>query len=326
MAAVGENFNSRPDIIYLDITSFILNTKAHERIVEEIQQKVISELKIAYPEAHLERECVLADALFVISQLTGKRFIIIIDEWDALFRETQQDRILQKEYVNFLRNLFKNGQTTDETIAAAYMTGILPIKKYGTESALTDFREFTMTAPGRLAEFIGFTESEVKELCDCYHMDLEAMHQWYDGYSFSRVSHVYSPNSVMNAVLGGEFLNYWTSSETYEALKKYISMNFDGLKNAVVSMLGGESVSINTLTFQNDMTSMQSRDDVLTLLIHLGYLSYDEKNGAVRIPNLEVSEAFKSAIQGKEWKQVRDALQIPSELHTAVLPEYARCS
>lgn len=149
--------------------------------------------------------------------------------------------------------------SSDQTIIGAYMTGILPIKKYGTESALTDFREYTMVKPAKLAQYVGFTEEEVKTLCNHYHMDFDIMEQWYDGYSFSKVQHVYSPNSVMSAIRNEEYGNYWTKTETYESLKNYISANMDGLKDAIVSMLGGQKVEIETLGFQNDMISMNGK-------------------------------------------------------------------
>ena len=175
-------------------------------------------------------------------------------------------------------------------IEAAYMTGILPIKKYGTQSALTDFREYTMLRPKKLAEYVGFTEAEVKKLCRQYNMDFEETQRWYDGYSFSRAKSIYSPNSVVQAIKNEEFGDYWTETETYESLKFYISLNEDGLKDAVISMLGGERCRINTRTFQNDMSNIKSKDDVLTLLVHLGYLAYDSDRNEVYIPNQEVAD------------------------------------
>lgn len=218
-----------------------------------------------------------------------------------------------------LRGLFKGGPATDITIAGAYMTGILPIKKYGTESALTDFREYTMVQPLKLAQYVGFTEAEVIALCEEHQLDFESMQTWYDGYSFHKVQHVYSPNSVMNAVKNEEFGNYWTKSETYESLKGYISMNLDGLKDAVIAMLGGQRIKIDTLSFQNDITSLQNRDNVLTLLIHLGYLAYDQKQREVYIPNLEVADAFRLAVQDTGWREVSDALRESEYLLNATL-------
>lgn len=94
------------------------------------------------------------------------------------------------------------------------MTGILPIKKYGTQSALTDFREYTMIQPKRLAKFVGFTEEEVKRLCKEYGLSFGEMKHWYDGYAFSGEKSVYSPNSVMEAVKSNEScINYRTEME-----------------------------------------------------------------------------------------------------------------
>lgn len=300
---------NRYDVIYLDITWFISQTLNLDVIVSNIQEWVIQELREAYQGCISEKTQFLATALTEIFQNTGDRFFFIIDEWDALFREAKENIAIQKEYIQLLRGLFKGGPSSDQTIIGAYMTGILPIKKYGTESALTDFREYTMVKPAKLAQYVGFTEEEVKTLCNHYHMDFDIMEQWYDGYSFSKVQHVYSPNSVMSAIRNEEYGNYWTKTETYESLKNYISANMDGLKDAIVSMLGGQKVEIETLRFQNDMISMNSRDDVLTLLIHLGYLAFDSEANEVYIPNLEVADSFKIAVKESGWKEIGTALE-----------------
>ncbi|MCD7822439.1 MAG: ATP-binding protein [Oscillospiraceae bacterium] len=314
-----EKYLNKYNVIYLDITWFISTIASIENAVSDLQKCVIQELKASFPCVANSGETSLPRMLADISHKTKQKFVIIIDEWDALFREAKDDDNLQKEYVQLLRGLFKGGTATDETIAAAYMTGILPIKKYGTESALTDFREYTMTNPSRLAEYVGFTEDEVKALCDKYNMDFESMQTWYDGYSFNQIQHVYSPNSVMLAIWNQEFSNYWTASETYESLKKYIEMDFDGLKGEIISMLSGEAVRVRVSTFQNDMTSFNSKDDVLTLLIHLGYLAYDSKTQKATIPNLEVAGAFGDAVGGTDWAYVAEAIKDSDNLLDATI-------
>ncbi len=307
------------DVIYLDITRFISTAASIRTVVCDIQNKVINELEEAYPSCIKKQENVLADALFSVSNKTGNKFIIIIDECDAIFREAKDDEALQHEYIQLLRGLFKGGTATDKTIAAAYMTGILPIKKYGTESALTDFAEFSMTEPLALTEYIGFTEKEVIALCNDYNVDFENMKQWYDGYSFEDLESVYNPNSVMKAVSYRRIRNYWTQTETFESLKKYIEINMDGLKDDIVLMLGGQRVLIDIGTFQNDITSFGTKDDVLTLLIHLGYLAYDQEKKEVYIPNREVAEAFQSAVKGGKWKPVEQAIRNAERLLEATL-------
>lgn len=316
-ASFKEHLNQY-DVIYLDITRFIARAKSNvwgiEGIVSDIQSSVINELMIEYQGCIQQGTRFLSDALVSVNARTGDRFFFIIDEWDALFREAKENVAIQKEYIQLLRGLFKGGPASDKTIIGAYMTGILPIKKYGTESALTDFREYTMVKPAKFAKYVGFTEDEVKVLCDTYHMDFDMMEQWYDGYSFNKIKHIYSPNSVMSAIRNEEFGSYWTQSEAYESLKHYITMNMDGLKDAVISMLGGQRVRINPLSFQNDMISMDTRDKVLTLLVHLGYLAYDEAKKSVYIPNLEVADAFKLAVEETGWTVVGEALERSTEL------------
>ena len=204
------------------------------------------------------------------------------------------------------------------------MTGILPIKKYGTHSALNMFEEYSMMNPGVFAPYVGFIEDEVKGLCQRYHMDFLETERWYDGYQFRKVAHVYSPKSVVDAMLREEFDSYWSQTETYEALKIYIDMNFDGLKDAIVLMLGGIRCKINPRTFQNDMTTFQSKDDVLTLLIHLGYLAYDIDSKEVFIPNQEVAYEFASAIEGAGWKEVVKSIVASEELLHATLQKDAK--
>lgn len=290
-------------VIYLDITWILSTVEDVDDTVAYLQMETVGELEKIFPLIKKERKSLPA-ALAEVNTLYGEKFIIIIDEWDALFRGAKENIRLQEEYIRFLQGLFKSSQR-DKMIEAAYMTGILPIKKYGTQSALTDFREYTMIRPGRLAEYMGFTETEVQVLCREQGMDFDEMKSWYDGYSFQRDLSVYSPNSVIEAVKNQEFGTYWTETETYESLKAYINMNFDGLRDAVVSMLGGGRCKISTRKFQNDMTSMKNKDDVLTLLVHLGYLTFDAGKSEVFIPNREVADEFKNAVEDKSWEGVQ---------------------
>lgn len=301
-----EKYLNQYDVVYLDITWFISNAACIQDTVANLQAEVTEELREAYPQA--AKANTLPKTLSNIAEATGHKFIIIIDEWDALFREARQETALQEEYIQLLRGMFKSSGQTDKMIEAAYMTGILPIKKYGTESALTDFREYTMTSPKKLAEYAGFTEEEVRMLCEEQHMDFHEARHWYDGYSFPQLESVYSPNSIMEAVKNREFGTYWTESGTYESLKLYIDMDEDGLKEAIVQMLGGAHYPIDIGTFQNDMTSIKHKDDVLTLLIHLGYLAYRAGDRTVSIPNEEVRQEFLRAVAMGRHREVANLI------------------
>ena len=217
------------------------------------------------------------------------------------------------------------------------MTGILPIKKYGTQSAMTDFREYTMISPKRLAEYVGFTEEEVIGLCEIYNMDFKETKEWYDGYSFPKAKSIYNPNAIVQAMENGEFESYWTETETYESLKVYIDMDLDGLKEAIMLMLGGVHCSIDIRTFQNDMTSIGSKDDVLTLLIHLGYLAYEVESKSVYIPNKEIRQEFLRAVKNGRHRELaklvsasdkllKDTLQMDGKKVAAAIEKVHRAS
>lgn len=278
---------------------------AIEDMISFLQKRVIAELKKKYPGVIGEDESFLSLALEDLYSETREGFIFIIDEWDCILRDRRYNADDQRKYLDFIRNLLKD----KAYISLAYMTGILPIKKYGIHSALNMFDEYSMTNAGEYARFIGFTETEVKVLCEKYQIDFDAMKNWYDGYMFPQVPHIYNPKSVVDSILRKDFASFWTQTETYEALKIYIDMNFDGLKDAIIQMLAGEHIAINTERFQNDMTTFESKDDVLTLLVHLGYLAFDQKNSAVFIPNTEVRGEFRNAIMGEHWKDVIAALE-----------------
>lgn len=252
-------------VVYLDITGFISSAASSDDIVKSIREAIISEIENVYPKVSGSS---LGELLINIVNESGKKFFFVIDEWDALFREYKDKTGLQEEYISFLRELFKNGNITDRTIAGAFLTGILPIKKYGHQSAISDFREYTMIQPSIFAEYVGFTRKDIDYLAANYNISKAKLKKWYDGYSFEKVGDIYNPNSVCQAVRTGVYDSYWSKTETYEALLEYINYDKYGLQSDIIQMIGGNEMPVDTATFQNDMVSIKSRDDVLSLLIH----------------------------------------------------------
>ncbi len=284
-------------VIMIDIQKMRVDAKAQKQdILGYIQKSVIEELRTVFPNCVNETDYYLPKVLMNIYSKTDTQFIVITDEWDCFFREEKNNSQLIEDYLNFLRAMYKSSES-DLFIKLAYMTGILPIKQYDVQSTMNNFKEFTMIKPFKLAEFVGFTEEEVKVLCDKYNMDFDEMKFWYDGYSFSNLKSVYSPNSVVTAIFNGEFASYWTQTGTYESIKNAINHNFNGLRDEVISLLSGKRITINPSGFENDMTSIKNNDDVFTLLVHLGYLAYDSRNRKVYIPNKEIAEEFGVAIR-----------------------------
>lgn len=315
--AKDENFGgylNKYDTIFLNIQEFLSRSSNVQELLTRIKQRVIRELTRQYPDVELFDPEDLAETMQDIYAESKCPFVLIIDEWDCIFREFKNDKEAQEKYLDFLRDLIKD----KSYIHLAYMTGILPIKKYGTHSALNMFDEFSMIDPGPLASYVGFTEAEVKKLCEEYHMELGEIRNWYDGYSFEEVPSVYSPKSVVSCMRLGKLGNYWNQTETFEALQLYIDMNFEGLRDDILSMLAGEEVPVNTGSFTNDMTTFRTEDDVLTLLIHLGYLGYHYSARSVFIPNDEIRAEYVNAVSVSNWGEVSKALKNSADTLQAI--------
>ena len=292
-AASYHRYLNQYDVIYLDMTAIIGETSFAD-LVCYIKRNIIYELKEKYPEMMAAEGFVptLANAV----EMTGTKFIMIIDEWDAPIREGKDNLEIQRGYLEFLRTLFKNSGATDKIFAAVYITGILTVKKDGSQSAISDFKEYTIVNPRKFVKYTGFTEEEVKKLCAEYECDFFMMKQWYDGYTLGGTS-IYNPNAVMEALRNQEFASYWTETSASKSLMEYINLDFDGMSKTIAGLLGGIAVPVETSGFANDLVTFRDRNDVLTLLIHLGYLAYDKETNTARIPNEEIRLEFAKSVR-----------------------------
>ncbi len=294
-------------VIYLDMTAFVSKYK-DATVVQQIEKALIEDIHNAYSDIPLKENSDLMDLLLDINEARSEQFIFIIDEWDAICREFDPKTKAMEDYLNWLRRMFKSSDGLT-AFAGVYMTGILPIKKYNTQSALNNFKEYSMVKPGKMASFFGFTKEEVRQLAEKHSMDFGELEKWYDGYQIGKENSMFNPNSVMMALDDGECSNNWASTGAYDAVSGYITRNFGGLKDDVIFLLAGGRVKVKTSKFGNDMADIKDRNDVLTLLIHLGYLAYDWSKNACYVPNLEVAEELSSAVEDSGWTNVAYALQ-----------------
>lgn len=314
-AETALSYTNQYDVIQLNMQEFLSQSETVTELIRLLKKSVLWDLLAEYPDYRYFDDTNLSRTMADIHLQTKRLFVVVIDEWDCVFREYQADHEAQRQYLDFLREWLKD----KGYLGLVYMTGILPIKKYGTHSALNMFDEFSMTNPRELSDFVGFTESEVRDLSDRYDRDFAEMKTWYDGYHFVGTGSVYSPRSVVAAMRSGVFDTYWNQTETFDALKIYIDMDFDGLREAVIHLLAGGRKKINIGRFSNDMTTFHSADDVLTLLIHLGYLGYDFSKEEVFIPNREIQREYINAMEGGGWDVVVQAIQRSDSLLTATL-------
>ena len=325
------------DVLRLVMTDFMEGSKSVQDMIDYLTEEAVDELREKYPDVKLGNRINLRTVMNKIYSATQRQFVIVIDEWDAIFRAWKGDLAGQTKYLDFLRDWIKD----KPYIALAYMTGILPIKKYGKHSALNMFDEYSMVQPMRLADYTGFTEVEVQGLCKKYEMDYQDVSSWYDGYRITdyipvgkrkafRLGNysehklcIYSPLSVVKAMQNGIVDNYWNKTESYEALAEYICMDYDNLKETIALLMDGGRIKVSLKTYQNDMTTFHSKDDILALLIHLGYLGYEGEEtegrisseyGEVFIPNKEILEEFKASTESDEWAGIFEQFRKSQEL------------
>lgn len=309
------------DVLHFDVQWCIEPAGGAQRVITYITETTIEELREYYPNEIPSNVVSLADALSCINAASGKKFVVIVDEWDVLVRDEAMNEEIQEEYISFLRSLFK-GSEPSKFIHLAYLTGILPIKKVKTQSALNNFDEFTMLDAGELASYVGFTEDEVRKLCDTYQRDYSKVKCWYDGYRLDGYE-VYNPKAVVSIMLKDRYKSYWSQTGSYDAIVPLINMDFDGLKTAIIEMLSGNLVEVDVSSFQNDTVSFANKDDVLTYLIHLGYLGYDQEHGTAFIPNEEIRLELTNATKRKTWDELVEFQKQSRELLDATLDKQA---
>lgn len=309
-----EEHLNKYNVIRLDMRTFAEEAGNAADMKELITEDLLYELGEEYPEIKMPPRITLEKALATVYNKTKIPFIFILDEWDCVFRVFKSDTEGQAKYLAFLRDILKE----KDYVALDYATGIFPVKKYGEHSALNMYNEYSMANQAMFSEFTGFTSDEVTKLCSKFDMPADKMSEWYDGYKVGKYD-IYNPQSVVRAVTTRIFDSYWTKTETFEALQMYIKIDMDGLRQSVIRMIAGEHIHVNTGKFQNDMVSLNSADDVLTLLIHLGYLTYDFDTKTAWIPNKEVQQEFINCIEDGGWEEVTNALKQSDELLAATL-------
>ena len=299
------------------MTNFVSRYRTDD-IVDKIDAALLSDVSRAYPDVPTAEGDDLMDYLLRVSEAKQEQFVFIIDEWDAICREFASGTKGMDRYVSWLRRMFKS-QDAMRVFAGAYMTGILPVKKNKTESALNNFLEYSMVEPRRMGKFFGFTKDEVRVLAEKHGMDFDELVKWYDGYQIGDEHSMFNPNSVMQAIDTGRCRSFWATTGAFDAVAGYINMNFDGLKDDIVRMLAGGRSAVDPTGFQNDMSVVRSKDDALTVLIHLGYLSYDWREDECYIPNREVAGEMVNAVKANNWQRITAAIDQSKQLLQATL-------
>ena len=292
-----ENLN-KFNVISIDLGALYNASENRNDVLKNLKIKLQNDFRNEFPDIEFLETDSVADMIQCVNTKTKEKFIIIIDEYDTLIRERVSDSLLE-EYRSFLNSLFKNNELSP-AIALAYITGILPMISDKVQSKLNNFNiQSTMLMPLGFEEYFGFTKEETETLCNEYGMSFADCEKWYDGYKIGNIS-IYNPNSVVIAMMAHEYDNYWQKTGSYEVVSDYIRLDFDGTRKAVADMLAGNEIKVNVKNFKNMLSEIKTKDDVLTYLVHLGYVNYNKATGLCRIPNKEIREEWESAIEDSE--------------------------
>ncbi len=308
---------NKHNVIWIDMASLYTDIRDKNTFVEELSNEIMDDLKKAYPDVLTDSQDTLRKCFNELNSKLNERFIFLIDEWDVIYREQEYNTKLCDEYTELLRNLFKSSDVS-ACIDLVYMTGILPIRRYSTQSTLNMFTEYDMLDSFPIESYVGFTEDEVIGLCNKYHRDFNEIKSWYNGYNLNGVS-LYNPKSVVEAVLRGECDDYWVQTSAIEAVTNYMNYDNGELKDIICKMLLGNKVEIDVTEFENNLTKVDSADSALTVLIHLGYLAYDKKLKVCYIPNYEIKKEFERALKKLNWKEIYNPISNSKKLYEETL-------
>ena len=309
-----EKHLNQHDVIYLDMTKFADNKDNGNMYFENLDTDVVSELKNTYPECFdKDKDYSLPEAIFCLK----RRFIFIIDEWDFVFREYPNNSNLHEHFIDLLRALFKG--VGENFVELVYMTGILPIARYNTQSALNNFIEYTILSSGDFSQYYGFEENEVKILCKKYHLDFENTKFWYDGYKVGAYE-LYNPCSIKKLIKLKKFSNYWTESSAYDLVKEVINLNFEGLKDDIIKLCSGSTISISRPEIKSFNTAdlkFKNKVAIYIYLVHLGYLGYDDADATIYVPNEETRVELLNSVKENHWPKFETALKLSEQVVAA---------
>ena len=303
-----EKYLNKLNFIAIDVASEY--SKYEEKMLDKLSEKVKSEFKEQFPTVMFDEDESIAHCILKVYAETNETFVIVIDEYDYLVR-IQASQNLLSNYLSFLGGIFKSN-TLSPAISLAYLTGILPVIRLMDQTKLNNVWEYTILDAYNLSEYVGFTDEEVKPLCEKFGVDFQECKREYDGYAQNGFE-IYNPESVVKCMQTKSIESFWSKTSTYQVITDRLKENYKGIKDDVVRMIAGESVKVDTGMYLNTMTDFVVKDDVLTYLIHLGYLAYNKDDKTCRIPNKEVEKEWFRAVSILKNYSVTDKIIKSSE-------------
>lgn len=298
------------NVVYMDFSQAPDFCSGYREYLTEILEKLKSDLLEEYPGLR-EKKYGSVSQMF---RDTEDSFLFIMDEWDWLFSQNFVTERDQSAYLGFLRNLLKD----QPYVSLAYMTGVLPIAKYSSGSELNMFQEYNFMNDQIYESFFGFTEEEVRALCQQHSaVSYEELKWWYDGYYLSCGQSLFNPRSVNLALSDGVCKSYWTETGPMNEVADCIEHNVDEVREDIVKMVAGIPVSAKLDGYSAVQRQLQDRNEILSAMVVYGFLSYH--NGELKIPNHELMEKFESALNRKSMGGVRQIINCSRKMLEATL-------
>lgn len=301
-------------LINLCLNDIPLDMSQYENYIAQFHNAIINDIREMYPALRDKAFDKASDALAA----TGDQFVFVIDEWDYIFSHELFPEH-QGAFLEFLRNLLKD----KPYVALAYMTGVLPIKKYSTGSALNMFDEYTMLNDQFFDDYFGFTENEVNMLCQRQtKLTPDTIRDWYNGYQNSSGMRIYNPRSVVLAFINGYCQSYWTRTGKMDEVLFFLKYNIGEVRDDVIRMVNDMPVRIDIKKeYSAGQEHPASRRDIYSAMIIYGLLSY--YNGELRIPNKELMMEFENALEDDDFGYVAELVRNSDEILYATLDKRA---
>ncbi len=298
------------NIIHITLNDLPEDGNTYEHYISLIRESLIDDIKECYPQLKDTKFRKLSELLTA----TEDEFIFMIDEWDYIFSHELYPEH-QGDFLEFLRDLLKDRPY----VALTYMTGVLPIKKYSTGSALNMFKEYTMLKDPFFEKYFGFTESEVEMLCEKQTaLSMDEIRDWYNGYQTKDGSRIYNPRSVICALEDAACQSYWTRTGKMDEVLFFLKYNIAEVRDDVVKMVNNMAVEIDIeKEYSAGQGNPVNRKDIYAAMVIYGLLSYHD--GELRIPNKELMIEFENALEDDEFGYVAELVSSSNEVLEATL-------
>ncbi|MCI8648493.1 MAG: AAA family ATPase, partial [Firmicutes bacterium] len=306
------NHLNQHNVIKIDFSQMPDDCSSYADYISSIRNKLKQDLG----ECYSNLDPMAYDSLSSFFEATEDSFIFILDEWDAIFHRRFVTEPDKEDFLEFLRDLLKD----KPYVELAYMTGVLPIAKYSSGSAINMFDEYNFMNDGVYDTFFGFTKQEVKALCDEEHtVPYEELKQWYDGYRTSEGESLFNPRSVSYALNRGSCQNYWTETGPMNEVADCIEHNAGEVREDIVQMVAGNPVEVELNGYSAAEQSMNTRDEILSAMVVYGFLSYHEEE--LQIPNHELMLKFQRVLSRSSMGGISEIVKQSKAMLQATLTE-----